>query len=111
MSAVLSGIVAEDLSVKGFNAIDDRDLRDWLRQHGAHELTTQHAPFIQGLYDLVFAYRDGDTTKPDLAAGKAIQALIRIAFTYKGALMYRLDGGMGDTVFSPLYLLCRAGAG
>jgi uncharacterized protein with NAD-binding domain and iron-sulfur cluster len=110
VSAVLSGIVAEDLSVKGFNVIDDRDLRDWLRQHGAHELTTQHAPFIQGLYDLVFAYRDGDTTKADLAAGKAIQALIRIAFTYKGALMYRLDGGMGQTVFSPLYrVLCDRG--
>jgi hypothetical protein len=110
VSAVLSGIVAEDLPVKGFNAIDDRDLRDWLRQHGAHELTTQHAPFIQALYDLVFAYRDGDTNKPDLAAGKAIQALIRIGAGYKGALMYRLDGGMGDTIFSPLYrVLCDRG--
>jgi uncharacterized protein with NAD-binding domain and iron-sulfur cluster len=110
VSAVLSGIVAEDLAVKGFNTIDDRDLRDWLRQHGAHELTAQHAPFIQGLYDLVFAYRDGDTSKPDLAAGKAIQALIRIGFTYKGALMYRLDGGMGQTIFNPLYrVLCDRG--
>ena len=110
VSAVLSGILAEDLAVKGFNAIDDRDLRKWLKQHGADELTTQHAPFIQGIYDLVFAYRDGDTSKPDLAAGKAIQALIRISCGYKGALMYRLNGGMGDTIFGALYrVLCDRG--
>ncbi|HET9739021.1 MAG TPA: FAD-dependent oxidoreductase, partial [Solirubrobacteraceae bacterium] len=97
------GIVAEDLAVRGFAAIDDRDLREWLVQHGAQQLTVENAPFIRGLYDLVFAYQDGDTSRPDLAAGKAIQAIIRIACTYKGALLYRLNSGMDETVFQPLY--------
>lgn len=101
--AVLSGIVAEDLAVKGFGAINDRDLREWLKRHGAHGLTLENAPFIRGLYDLVFAYRGGDPSQPDLAAGKAIQALIRLSSGYKGALMYRLNAGMGETIFSPLY--------
>ena len=110
VSAVLSGIVSEQLSVKGFGAINDRDLRAWLKQHGAHDLTLENAPFIRALYDLVFAYRDGDPSKPDLAAGKAIQALIRLSCGYKDALLYRLDGGMGETIFSPLYrVLTRRG--
>jgi uncharacterized protein with NAD-binding domain and iron-sulfur cluster len=110
VSAVLTGIVAEQISVKGFGAINDRDLRAWLKQHGAHDLTLENAPFIRGLYDLVFAYRDGDASKPDLAAGKAIQALIRLSSGYKDAMLYRLNGGMGDTIFSPLYrVLTRRG--
>jgi uncharacterized protein with NAD-binding domain and iron-sulfur cluster len=110
VSAVLAGIVAEDLAVQGFKAIDRYDLRAWLEKHGADARTTRQAPFIQGIYDLVFAYRDGDTDKPDLAAGKAIQALIRICCGYKGALLYRLNGGMGDTIFSALYrVLCARG--
>jgi hypothetical protein len=107
VTAVLAGIVAEDLAVRGFAAIDDRDLREWLGEHGAHELTRENAPFIRGLYDLVFAYEDGDTSRPNLAAGKAIQAIIRIACGYKGALLYRLGDGMDETVFQPLHQVLR----
>ena len=40
---------------------------------------------------------------PNLAAGKATQDLIRIACTYKGAMLWKMQAGMGDTVFGPLY--------
>ena len=45
--------------------------------------------------------------RPDLAAGKALQAMIRIAFEYKGAVLWKMQAGMGDTVFTPLYDVLR----
>jgi uncharacterized protein with NAD-binding domain and iron-sulfur cluster len=102
VSAVLQGIVAENLTLTGFSPINDVDLREWLGRNGAHPLTLEHAPFLRGLYDLAFAYEGGDTTRPNLAAGKAVQALIRLTCGYRGALMYRLNDGMDETVFAPL---------
>jgi uncharacterized protein with NAD-binding domain and iron-sulfur cluster len=107
VTAALTGIVEEDLAERGLGAINDWDLRAWLEHHGAKEISTQHAPFIRGLYDLAFAYRDGDTSRPDLAAGKALQALVRMSSGYSGALMYKLSAGMGETVFAPIYEVLR----
>jgi uncharacterized protein with NAD-binding domain and iron-sulfur cluster len=101
--AVVSGMIADDLINEGFGKANGEDLRAWLRRHGADERTLEHAPFLKGLYDLVFAYRDGDKDHPDLAAGKALQAMIRIVAGYKGAILWEMQAGMGDTVFTPLY--------
>jgi len=58
-------------------------------------------------YSLVFGFEDGDPERPNVAAGKAIEAYFRIAFCYKGAFLYKMRAGMGDVVFAPLYEVLR----
>ena len=107
VTAVICGIVEDELVERGFATINDQELRGWLASHGISQLTLDHAPFVRGYYDLAFAYENGDKTRPNLAAGKALQDLIRIAFTYKGAMLWKMQAGMGDAVFSPLYEVLR----
>jgi uncharacterized protein with NAD-binding domain and iron-sulfur cluster len=84
------------------DSIDGEDLREWLTRHGAAEITA-NSPIMRCLYDLVFAYEDGKQDKPNFAAGTALRCAMRICFTYKGGLLYRMSAGMGDTVFTPFY--------
>ncbi|HEX4670744.1 MAG TPA: NAD(P)-binding protein [Solirubrobacteraceae bacterium] len=104
---VVTGLVADEVFERGFGVLNDIDLWKWLRRHGAERLTLEHAAFVKALYDLVFAYREGDKRRPDLAAGKALQAMIRIVSEYKGAVLWKMQAGMGDTVFTPLYDVLR----
>ena len=47
--------------------------------------------------------RESAPTKADCAAGTATSDLLRLAFSYRGSIMYKMQAGMGDTVFTPLY--------
>jgi len=58
---------------------------------------------VQGLYDLVFGYVGGDSNNPNFGAGASIRSAFRIGLTYKGAVFYKMQAGMGDTIFTPLY--------
>jgi uncharacterized protein with NAD-binding domain and iron-sulfur cluster len=96
------------------NRIDDYELLDWLIENGARETIKsvpglKDAPELRALYDLAFAYRpSGDAgLMPDFAAGTAIRALIRIFATYKGAVFYEMQAGMGETVIAPIYQVLR----
>ncbi len=84
------------------DSLDKEDLRAWLSRHGASNVTV-YSPLMQGLYDLVFAYENGDVSKPNFAAGTAIRCVFRIVFSYKGAIFWKMQAGMGDTVFTPFY--------
>lgn len=101
-ATVFTGMLADGVFWNGFGELNREDLKAWLRRHGADPATVQ-SPIIRALYDLVFAYREGDKRQPDLAAGKALQALIRIFCEYRGAVLWKMQAGMGDTVFAPLY--------
>jgi hypothetical protein len=90
------------LDKQGLDAINDLDYREWLKKHGASE-TSLRSAFITGIYDLVFAYEGGDRKKPRLAAGVALRGALRMFFTYRGAMFWRMRSGMGDAVFAPLY--------
>ncbi|MEM7096384.1 MAG: acetoacetate decarboxylase family protein [Actinomycetota bacterium] len=102
-STIFVGIVEDNLLGDGFQAVNDEELRAWLHRHGAKEVTLENSPLLRGLYDLTFAYEDGDTSKPNLAAGSAVEAMIRIVTQYKGHILYKMNAGMGDTVFAPMY--------
>lgn len=102
--AIIRGILRDGLILdrRGFDAIDDLDWREWLEKHGAAPRTLESA-FIRGSYDLLFAYEDGDIERPRLAAGIALRGSLRMFFTYRGALFWKMQAGMGDIVFAPLY--------
>ena len=52
----------------GFAAIDHLDFREWLARHGAgRRRSTRRC--VRGMYDLVFAYEDGDPDRPRFAPG------------------------------------------
>ncbi len=102
--ASLRGAVRFGLATdpQGFDAINDYDMREWLRLNGASDLTLNSA-FVRGLYDLGFAYEHGDTDRPAIAAGVGLRGTARMLFTYKGSLFWKMRAGMGDVVFAPYY--------
>ena len=107
--AIVRGILRDGLifNPAGFDAIDHMDWQDWLRKHGASEGSLD-AAFIRGSYDLLFAYENGDITKPSMAAGQALRGALRMFFTYRGALFWKMQAGMGDVVFAPFYEVLKA---
>jgi uncharacterized protein with NAD-binding domain and iron-sulfur cluster len=106
--ATLRGYVTANLLTdpRGFDAIDDVDCREWLRHNGASEEALDSG-YLRGLYDLGFAYEDGDPAKPRVSAAQAVRGFVRAFFTYRGAFFWKMQGGMGDVVFAPLYEVLR----
>ena len=87
---------------RSFESVDDEEFRAWLTRHGAHPATVD-SPLLRQVYDIAFAFADGDRSRPDLAAGTTARALMRLMFGYKGAFMHEMRAGMGDTILTPLY--------
>ena len=106
--AIVRGALRTNLALdpRGFDAINDYDWRDWLRLHGASEQSLD-CGFMRGIYDLVFAFEDGDARRPRLAAGVAMRGAMRMFFTYRGSFFWRMNAGMGDVVFAPLYQVLK----
>lgn len=91
---------------RGFDAINDYDTREFLLMHGASEQSVNSA-FLRGLYDLAFSYEDGQPDRPRMAAGQGLRGGFSMFFSYRGALFWKMQAGMGDIVFSPLYEVLR----
>jgi uncharacterized protein with NAD-binding domain and iron-sulfur cluster len=89
----------------GFDAINCFDYREWLLKQGANPSAVA-SEFITGIYDLTFAYEEG--TRRRLAAGVALRGALRMFFTYRGSMFWRMRSGMGDAVFAPLYKVLLA---
>ena len=75
---------------------DHLDFRAWLLKYGAHTISVNSA-YITGMYDLGFSLEG------QVGAGTAINGILRMCWTYKGAVMWKMQAGMGDTIFVPLY--------
>jgi uncharacterized protein with NAD-binding domain and iron-sulfur cluster len=92
-----------------YDRLDELEFRDWLRMHGAWDISLRCAP-LQGIYDLAFAYPNGDATDPlngAMAAGVSVQLLLHMVLLYKDAPLWKMSAGMGETVFTPLYDVLR----
>lgn len=103
--ALVRGILADHLHRDGLMKVDEVDLAEWLRMHGASELSLASAP-LQGYYDYFLAYENGDSSRPRMSAGMGIAHLLRLVGDYRGAMFWKMQSGMGDAVFAPLYQLC-----
>ena len=110
-AACAKGMLEDGVLERGFDAIDDMEWSQWVMKHGASKRAMQSAAG-RCSYDYVFGSRAGvpDFEHRAVAAGTAMRALLRLLFTYKGSLFYKMNAGMGDIVFAPLYeLLVRRG--
>lgn len=76
--------------------IDNYDLVSWLRKYGANEATLR-SPLIFAMKDAAY---HGYTP---IGAGTILHAMLRMLFTYRGSILYKMQAGMGDTIFTPLY--------
>jgi uncharacterized protein with NAD-binding domain and iron-sulfur cluster len=101
------GILTDGVLLHGFNVIDNEDLRAWYTRHGA-SLESVNSGVVRGVYDFIFAYKKGDPDQPALAAGAGLRCILRLIMWYKGAIFWKMQAGMGDTVFAPLYLVLKA---
>lgn len=104
--AEVIGILSDGVLTQGFNVLDNEDLRAWYTRHGASAESVNSA-VVNGVYDFIFAYRNGDSTKPSLGAGSGLRCIFRLIMWYKGAIFWKMQAGMGDTVFAPLYLVLQ----
>jgi uncharacterized protein with NAD-binding domain and iron-sulfur cluster len=106
----LQGMAADGLlSGTGYDRIDHLDFREWLAGHGA-AADTLDSPIVRGMYDLTFAYEGGDRGRPRFAAGLGLQLAGRMLFDFKGSIFWRMQAGMGEIVFAPVYeALARRG--
>ena len=103
----LVGMFEDHVLTEGFDVINDIDFRDWLAKHGANvEVSVASAP-VRGLYDLCFAFEDGNPDRPNMEAGTMLHGTLLMVFAYRGAIMWKMQAGMGDVVFTPLYQLLR----
>lgn len=108
-AATVRGLLVDGVLFRGFEAIDDVEWRTWLARHGARPATIDSA-VVHGIYDYVFGFRAGHRDDPQIEAGTATHGMLRLFFTYKGALFWEMQAGMGDIVFAPLYrVLADAG--
>ena len=106
------GALASDVMKKGMQYLDDQNYRDWLGKYLVKdmykgEFLSMESPLMQFIYDAQFSYLDGDADKPNMGAGSALLTILRMALTWKGAVLWRMQGGMGDVVFTPLYLALK----
>jgi uncharacterized protein with NAD-binding domain and iron-sulfur cluster len=103
----MRGLMAQQVMIdaRGFDVLDDMDWQTFFKTYGASPDSYEahkSAP-VRAFYDLVFGYEDGDTTRPNFAAGAALRSVISIVLLYKGSVFMKMRAGMGDTIFAPFY--------
>ncbi|MBT5873016.1 MAG: hypothetical protein HOH43_06320, partial [Candidatus Latescibacteria bacterium] len=104
----LRGLLKSNVIRKGFKHLDEYDYREWLEHYMRPDgRITIESPLSWFLHEALFAYIDGDHKKPDLSASVALYTLIRTASTWNGAVVWRMNAGMGDVVFTPLYQVLK----
>lgn len=106
----LQGMVVDGLlTANSYDAIDHLDYGEWLARHGAAPETLD-SPIVRGMHDLTFAYAGADRTRPGFSAGLGLHLAGRMLFDFKGSIFWRMQVGMGEAVFAPLYeALARRG--
>ncbi len=96
------------LNPANLDTLED-EFQTWLAKQGADPVSCDidQSAVIRGIYDLVFAYRNGDVSQPSFEAGPAIRAILLIAGAYKGSVFWKMQAGMGDVVFGPMYQVLK----
>jgi uncharacterized protein with NAD-binding domain and iron-sulfur cluster len=108
-SSALTGMVADGVLLHGYEVIDDVDFTEWLVRNGLTEKTRRSAA-LRVCYDLTFGFVNGQTHHRSFAAGSGLYGLLNMMLAYHGSVMWKMTGGMGDTIFAPIYeVLARRG--
>lgn len=91
---------------KHLEAVNRLDYKQWLAAHGADSLTYNSA-LVRALYDLIFAYPEGDWQGPgNCEAGTMFLSLMNTA-TYQGSIIWKFNTATGDLVVEPMYQVLK----
>ncbi len=105
--ACTRGMAVDRALLRGFDALDSEDFRDWMRRHGASEQAVQSA-LVRAVYDLVFHADADGRVDSGFGAGTALRMTLRFVGAYKGAVGWWMQAGTGETLIAPLYEVLRA---
>ncbi len=104
--AICRGLVHDHVLDKGLNCINDIDFKQWVIKHGA-SVDSAESVWVRTVYDCCFAYRKGMKQYADIEAGVALRICFGIALGSKGHWLWKMNAGMGDTIFSPYYFALK----
>ena len=104
--AYAMGMVSSDAFCSGYDVLDQWEFTEWLRLNGASELAL-NSVLLRGCYDFVFGFPMGRTVHGNAGAGTSIRAMSRLVLTYRGAIFFKMQAGMGDTIFAPYYQVLK----
>ena len=105
-ASTVKGILRDGVIAGGWAAINGYEWTDWLTRNGAWQSTTDGA-VVRAIYDYTFGFFKGNTAVRNLEAGTATYGVLRLFLTYKGAIFWEMQAGMGDVVFAPLYRVLK----
>jgi len=103
---ILKGMLIDNVFYDGFDVINEYDFIEWLRMHGASEITLG-STLTRSYYDGAFAFRYGDKTLPDSEAGTTLKGLLFAFATTNQSMFWKMNGGLGEILFAPLYLVLK----
>lgn len=116
--ANIRGALDENVLDKGIDVLNRYDYREFLAKYAVDDGGVMlDSAWVLGIYDGVFAFINGNNkiepgqSFPEhgkVEAGNVIKAGIRQFFAYKGASIWKMQAGMGDTVFGPMYEVLKA---
>ena len=105
-ATVIIGFIEDNLLQRGFYTINHLDLCQWLKKHGASEITLDSG-FVLTHYDEIIAYRNRDIHKPDMEAGTALQFYLPLYFCCEDVFKWELEAELGDSIFAPIYKVLK----
>jgi uncharacterized protein with NAD-binding domain and iron-sulfur cluster len=102
--AAALGIVVDVLPSGDLWAIDRYDFKEWLERHGAGRDASWSSP-VRALYSLGFAFYRGLPGRDNgwASAAVCLRVGLELLLGSRGAPLWMMQAGMGDTIFSPLY--------
>ena len=87
------------------NAIDHLEFGDWLCDNGLSRESLD-APILNAYYNMGFMFLGGDNNKPNIAAGHAVQVLLRM-LNFRQSVLFVPNFGIGECLITPLYEVLR----
>ncbi len=113
--AIVRGVIEDRITLDNYADFDETDFMEWLTNHGCVQPWNV---FTRLIYDGTFSYRQGrNEYQPNLpgpqriglnlAAGSGLYGVLRAVGTYKQGFFFKMRAGMGDTIFSPLYVVLK----
>jgi uncharacterized protein with NAD-binding domain and iron-sulfur cluster len=107
---ILFGLLTDGIYKYGdLEKLENIDFSHWLGRYnpGVDITDPKRNPLLRGLYDFAFGFENGEVDKPNFAAAPALRTIFRMVLTYKGSVFWKMNAGMGDTIFAPAYQALR----